>query len=67
MAKLKTKRAAAKRFKFTATGKIKRAHAYHRHNFEHRSRKQKRATKGTALVDPADARLVRLMLPYGRR
>ena len=66
MAKLKTKRAAAKRFKFTATGKIKRAHAYHRHNFEHRSRKTKRATRGTTLLAPGDIKLVRPMLPYGR-
>jgi large subunit ribosomal protein L35 len=33
MSKLKTRRAAAKRFSFTATGKIKRRRAFHRHNF----------------------------------
>ena len=37
MPKQKTKRAAAKRFKFTGTGKIKRAAAYHRHCMTHKS------------------------------
>ena len=66
MSKLKTKRAAAKRFRFTGTGKIRRAHAYHRHNFTHRSRKTKRATRGTAIMAPSDAGIVRPLLPYGR-
>ena len=65
MSKLKTKRAAAKRIKLTATGKIRRAHAYHRHNFSHLSRKTKRRTKGTTIASPADAKLIRRMLPYG--
>lgn len=65
MTKMKTKRAAAKRFKLTATGKIRRAHAYHRHNFSHLSRKTKRRTRGTTIASESDAKLIRKMLPYG--
>ncbi len=65
MSKLKTKKAAAKRFRLTARGKIRRAHAYHRHNFTHRSRKTKRATRGTTLLAPSDVQLIRPLLPYG--
>ncbi|GBD42910.1 50S ribosomal protein L35 [bacterium HR40] len=65
MPKLKTRRSAAKRFRFTASGKVRRAHAYHRHNFSHRSRKTKRGTRGTTIAAAADAKLIRRMLPYG--
>ena len=42
MPKMKTKRGAAKRFKFTASGKVKRSRAYLRHILTHKTRKQKR-------------------------
>jgi large subunit ribosomal protein L35 len=65
MSKLKTKRAAAKRFRFTGTGKPVRNHAHHRHYLSVKSQQQKVATRGTTLVADADVRMVRRMLPYG--
>jgi large subunit ribosomal protein L35 len=65
MTKLKTKRAAAKRFSFTATGKIKRGHANHRHNFTGQPKSAKLRHRKQGYVHPSDAVLVRLMLPHG--
>jgi len=65
MTKLKTKRSAAKRFSFTASGKIKRRHANHRHNFTSEPKSAKMRNRRPALVAPSDVGLVRLMLPYG--
>jgi large subunit ribosomal protein L35 len=65
MTKLKTKRAAAKRFSFTATGKIKRGHANHRHNFTGQPKSAKMRHRKTGYLRPGDAVLVRLMLPHG--
>ena len=65
MSKLKTKRAAAKRFRFTGTGKPVRNHAHHRHYLSVKSQQQKVATRGSTLVADADVRMVKRMLPYG--
>lgn len=65
MPKMKTKRSAAKRFGFTGTGKIKRNHAYHRHNLTDKPKKAKLRHRGTTLLSPADVALVKRMLPYG--
>lgn len=65
MPKLKTKRGAAKRFAVTGTGKIKRRRAFLRHINSHMPRKRKRRLRRAALVDPADVRTVRRLLPYG--
>ncbi len=65
MPKMKTKRAAAKRFSFTGTGKVKRAAAYHRHNMTHKPQSVKVAQRRSKVLEPGDAALVRLMLPYG--
>jgi large subunit ribosomal protein L35 len=65
MPKQKTKRAAAKRFSFTGTGKIKRAAAYHRHYMTHKPTKRKMQDRKGALVSAGDARLVRMTLPHG--
>ena len=62
--KLKTKRAAAKRFSFTATGRIKRNNANHRHNLTHKSKGRKRDHRRGDYVAPADEKLVKRMLPY---
>ena len=64
MTKLKTKRAAAKRFSFTATGKIKRGHAHHRHNLTSKPKQAKMRHRKTGYVSAVDAPLVRLMLPH---
>jgi large subunit ribosomal protein L35 len=64
MPKLKTKRSAAKRFSFTATGKIKRNNAYHRHNLTDKPKTAKVGHRQGDLVASADERMVRRMLPY---
>ena len=65
MTKLKTKRAAAKRFSFTGTGKIKRRHANHRHNLSSQPKSAKMRHRKSAIVRDCDAQLIRLMMPYG--
>ncbi|MEM7043114.1 MAG: 50S ribosomal protein L35 [Pseudomonadota bacterium] len=65
MSKLKTKRAAAKRFRFTGTGKILRNKAYHRHQLTHKAKKVKANQRGTVVVADGDAKLIKKMLPYG--
>ena len=67
MAKLKLKphKGAAKRFKFTAGGKIIRGHAFARHILTSKPSKRKRKLDKTTTVSAADAPHVRAMLPYG--
>lgn len=55
MSKLKTKSGAKKRFKLTATGKVKFANAYKRHNLRKRPQKMKRQARGTEVMFPGDA------------
>ena len=64
MPKLKTRKAAAKRFKATGTGKFMRRRAFHNHLLDNKSPKLKRHLKTKAVVDERDAENVRLMLPY---
>jgi len=66
MPKLKTHKGAAKRFRLTATGKIKRGHSHARHILTKKSSKRKRHLDIDTLVDKADAKRIKLMLPYGR-
>jgi large subunit ribosomal protein L35 len=66
MPKLKTHKGAAKRFRLTATGKIKRGHSHARHILTKKSNKRKRLLDIDALVAPADQKRVEAMLPYGR-
>jgi large subunit ribosomal protein L35 len=65
MPKLKTHRGAAKRFKRTAGGKLKRAKAYKSHILTKKSAKRKRDLDQDTYVSDADRRAVRHMLPYG--
>ncbi|MEK9969034.1 MAG: 50S ribosomal protein L35 [Ferrovibrio sp.] len=66
MPKLKTKSSAKKRFKLTATGKVKRAHAGKRHGMIKRTNKQIRNHRGTAVVFEGDARkIIKNYLPNG--
>ena len=64
MPKMKTRRAAAKRFKVTGTGEFKRNKAYKRHILEKKSQKRKRNMRKAALITAADHERVRRMLPY---
>ncbi len=63
--KLKTHRGAAKRFKFTATGKIVRAHSGKRHFTGTKAQGRMRKLKKLTLVNRTDEAAVRQMLPYG--
>ena len=63
MPKLKTNRGAAKRFKITATGKIKRGKSYHTHILGKKNRKRKRNLRKSTLVSKADSYRVKRMLP----
>lgn len=60
--RLKTKRAAAKRFKITGSGKIKRRHSHHSHILTKKNRKRKRNLKDWAGLSPSDTKRVRKML-----
>lgn len=62
MPKIKTNRGAAKRFKKTGTGKIKRNKAYKSHILTKKSRKRKRKLRKSGLVSSADFRNVSRML-----
>ncbi|HDL03815.1 MAG: 50S ribosomal protein L35 [Candidatus Zixiibacteriota bacterium] len=64
MPKIKTNRSAAKRFKKTATGKIKRKKAYHSHILTKKSPKRKRNLRKSGLVSDVDAPRVKKMIPY---
>jgi len=64
MPKMKTNRAAAKRFTRTGTGRFKRGRAYLRHILTSKTRKQKRRLRADTLVAPCDERAVRRLLPY---
>lgn len=64
MPKLKTKRAAAKRFKKLAGGGFKRSKAFLRHILTKKNTKRKRHLRGTTGVHSSDKRAVRVMLPY---
>ena len=64
MPKMKTKRAAAKRFKPRASGSIKRAHATKRHILTKRTTKNKRQLRGMGDIHESDIASVRRMLPY---
>lgn len=62
MPKMKTKSSAKKRFTLTATGKVKRKHAYKSHILTKKTTKQKRNLTHTAIVDRADSANVKQML-----
>ena len=65
MPKMKTRRGAAKRFKLTGSGKLRRRRAYLRHILSTKTRKQKRTLRQATLVAGADAKAIRRLIPYG--
>jgi large subunit ribosomal protein L35 len=65
MAKLKTKKALAKRVKITETGKIKRRRAGKGHILTKKNRKRKRTLRTADLISKSDKEIVRRLLPYG--
>jgi large subunit ribosomal protein L35 len=64
MPKLKTHKGAAKRFKKTATGKVKRGHSHLRHILTSKSHKRKKKLGGPVLVSDADTPKIMRMIPY---
>ncbi len=59
MPKLKTKSAIKKRFSLTATGKVKGAKAFKRHNLLCKSQKMKRNARGSAMMSEVVAKIVK--------
>ena len=66
MPKLKTHKGAAKRFRLTATGKIKRGKSHARHILTSKTSKRKRKLDVDTYVSEGDQARVEAMLPYGR-
>lgn len=64
MTKLKTHKGAAKRFKKTGTGKIKRRHAFARHILTSKARSRKRRLTQGVMADPTNVPAIKEMLPY---
>lgn len=64
MPKLKTKSGAKKRFKITASGKVVMGHAKKRHGLRKRSQTMKRTARGTKVLIPGDANIVKSFMPY---
>lgn len=63
MPKMKTHRGAAKRFKKTGSGKIKRYRAFSSHLTGKKSPSRKRRLRKSTLVKPADTKRVKLLIP----
>ena len=64
MPKIKTKRAAAKRFKVTGTGKLKRSKAYKRHILTKKTTKTKRNLRKADMTDETNVKNMKKILPY---
>ena len=65
MPKMKTKSGVKKRFRLTASGKVRRAQAGKRHGMIKRTNKQIRNLRGTTVLSDADAKIVKKFMPYG--
>ncbi|MBT3660475.1 MAG: 50S ribosomal protein L35 [Rhodospirillaceae bacterium] len=66
MPKMKTKSSAKKRFRLTASGKVRANPSGKQHFLRRRSQKMKRSTRGTMILSRADARLVKACLPNAK-
>jgi len=64
MGKLKTNRSAAKRFSVSKTGKVKHKRAFLRHLLSSKNRGRKRHLRRPAVLNTADARNIRKLIPY---
>ena len=65
MPKMKTNRAAAKRFKVSGSGRIRRSKGGAQHNMNGKSRTRRRRLRDQDMVDKAMEGRVKLLLPYG--
>ena len=66
MPKMKTKSSAKKRFKVTASGKVKAQAAGKRHGMIKRTNKFIRDARGTMVLNDADAKIVKQFMPYSK-
>ncbi len=66
MPKIKTKRAAAKRFKVTGTGKLMKMKANKSHILNKKSRKRKRRLRQAVEIDATNAKMMKRILPYSK-
>ena len=64
MPKIKTNKGAAKRFRKTGTGKIKRNHAFTSHILTSKSTKRKRNLRQSVIMSPGDTRKMKILIPY---
>ncbi len=64
MPKLKTNRSAAKRFRITGSGKIRRYKAYKSHLLTKKSRKRKRRLRRAGILDKTNIKEVKRLIPY---
>jgi large subunit ribosomal protein L35 len=64
MPKMKTKRGAAKRLKRTGSGKLRRAGAWKQHKLEKKDPKRRRRLRKAKVIDRADERRLRVLVPY---
>jgi large subunit ribosomal protein L35 len=65
MPKMKTNRAAAKRFRITGTGRVRRSKSGLNHIMQEKSRKRLRRLRKNDMVDKSFQKRIKLMLPYG--
>ena len=63
MPKLKTNKGAAKRFKLTASGKVKRSHAGMRHILTSKSKNNKRALRKASTISKTHERSIKRLIP----
>ena len=64
MPKMKTKAAAKKRFRFTASGKVRATQSGKQHGMIKRTNKQIRNQRGTTVLERADEKIVKKFMPY---
>ncbi len=65
MPKLKTKSSVKKRFRLTGTGKVRMNQSGKQHGMIKRTNKQIRNQRGTTIMSPQDAKIVKKFMPYG--
>ncbi|MBA2270867.1 MAG: 50S ribosomal protein L35 [Chthoniobacterales bacterium] len=64
IARSKTRKAVAKRFKITATGKVLRSQASRRHLLSNKSAKRKRQMAKSMVVDKTDVARIKMNMPF---
>ena len=65
MPKIKTKSGVKKRFRLTASGKVRGNQAGKQHGMIKRTNKQIRNQRGTTILAPQDAKIIKKFMPYG--